>query len=227
VHSKYVSVHGDRLMFITQDSRLVSYSLSGLLDARKDFYFLDNELPAADFAFDNDLGFIILRKRGELRVGEKNYKIQEMVTPQVEHWTTFGRTSSFWVVAGWNKTNRTNHLLLLENPYLSKLDTAAIKNAVSFTDIDMSMPRSPDHPILRLECQTLKNVPFVLGIRSHYCVDLLAIYNKKLLLIHDGVTLQSSTVSSEFNYSVHYSHRLAMWLIGGYEQILGLKLKLP
>jgi len=140
IHSKYVAVHGDKLMFITQDSRLVSYSLSGLLDARKDFVFVDNEIPAADFVYDNDIGYIILRKRGELRVGEKNYKIQEMVAPQVEHWTTFGRTSSFWIIAGWNKTSRTNHLLLVENPYLVKLDTATINNSVSFTDIDMSTP---------------------------------------------------------------------------------------
>jgi hypothetical protein len=127
-------------MFIAHDSRIVSYSLSGLLDARKDFVFADNEIPAADFVYDNDIGYIILRKRGELRVGEKNYKIQEMVTPQVEHWTAFGRTSSYWIIAGWNKTSRTNHLLLLENPYLSKLDAVAITNETTFTDIDMSTP---------------------------------------------------------------------------------------
>jgi hypothetical protein len=131
-------VHGDKLMFIAQDSRLVSYSLSGLLDARKDFVFPDSDTPCADFVYDNDLGYVILRKRGELRVGEKTYKIQEMAVPQVEHWTTFGRTSSFWIVAGWHKSIKKNQLLLLENPYLAKLDGLAIDNGLFLSDIDMS-----------------------------------------------------------------------------------------
>ena len=127
VHSKYVEVHGDRLMFIDQDSNLVSYSLSSLLDSRKDFKVM--EKGVADFEFETDNDMCILWKRGEFRVSEKTvrlYDIFEAKTPI--HWTTFHKVGGLWILAAWEPAAKKNHYALLEHPQLTRLDTLAVDN---------------------------------------------------------------------------------------------------
>lgn len=127
MHSKYVEVHGDRLMFIDQDSNLVSYSLSSLLDSRKDFKVM--EKGVADFEFETDNDMCILWKRGEFRVSEKTvrlYDIFEAKTPI--HWTTFHKVGGLWILAAWEPAAKKNHYALLEHPQLTRLDTLAVDN---------------------------------------------------------------------------------------------------
>ena len=209
VSSRWVKVSNDKLFYLDNQMQLIELSLEDLHERNcigdvlatgiEDFDALDGRATMLT------VNGGVVSQEGSIYLNKK---------AQVEYWTTLSRIDNRVVVAGWNRSLKTNWMLLV--------NTSRDLVVSVMLPMDENLGQFYNSPIANMRTFTNGAAEFIIGFRLFRFVDIVAVSQTAIFVVQTDYDVAPKKAPAIYSVvATSETH----WLLAGYNWIRRLRIE--